>query len=170
MVKSGPLWAVVVPRHPKLAMLLNNNPSFHGFAGEFRHSLDGKKRVTIPSAWRQHETDDFFVIPNPLQTCLTAMPPEVFKRIGEEAKASARSQEEYRLFASRFYSNAQFVSTDKQGRLLLPEVYCTQAGLAGDTILTGSMDRFEIWSPANWTQFQDKADEVYTEVARAVGL
>lgn len=150
-------------------MASTNNASIPIFAGEFRHSLDGKKRVTIPSAWRCNETDDFVIIPNPSEACLTVMPPEVFERFGQEAKAT-RTPQEYRLFLRLFYSNSHRVSTDKQGRLLLPESYCIQAGLTGDTVLTGGMDRFEIWSVENWTKFLEGAKGVYEEVAKAVGL
>ena len=45
------------------------------FSGEFRHALDDKNRITIPSRWRQGESDEFFVVPNPAKPCLTAMPP-----------------------------------------------------------------------------------------------
>jgi len=149
------------------------HPSSRVFAGEFRHSLDGKKRVTIPSAWRCNESeagDEFVLVPNPSESCLIVMPPEVFERFGEEAKAT-RSPQEYRLFLRLFYSNSLRVSTDKQGRLLLPENYCTQAGLlAGDTVLVGGMDRFEIWSVANWDKFVQGAKSTYEEVAKAVGL
>jgi MraZ protein len=146
------------------------NPSSYMFTGEFRHSLDGKKRVTIPSGWRCNETDVFFIIPNPFNACLTVMPPEVFKQIGEEAKIKASSPEAYRIFARQFYPNSQQVSTDKQGRLLLPEAYCTQAGLVGDTFLVGNLDRFDIWNVENWIKLKQGSKEVYEEVARAVGL
>ena len=168
MVKSGALWSKV-GTHPKIAMASTNHPSTRVFSGEFRHSLDGKKRVTIPSAWRCNETDEFVIVPNPSESCLAVMPPEAFERMGEEAKAT-RSPQEYRLFVRLFYSNSYRVSTDKQGRLLLPENYCTQAGLSGDTVLVGGMDRFEIWNVENWTKFVQGAQATYEEVARAVGL
>ena len=163
--RCGPEWRT----RPYSNMASTNNLASEIFTGEFRHSLDGKKRVTIPSSWRRNETDDYFIIPNPSESCLTVMPPEVYKRIGEEAKSTC-SPKDYRLFARQFYSNSQQVSTDKQGRLLLPEAYCTQAGLVGDIFLTGVFDRFEIWNVENWTQFQQRNNGLYEEVARAAGL
>ena len=148
-------------------MASTNNPLI--YSGEFRHSLDGKKRVTIPSVWRRNETDEFVIIPNPTESCLTVMSPEVFDRFGEEAK-STRSPQDYRLFVRLFYYSSHRVSTDRQGRLLLPEACCQQANLVGDTVLTGGGDRFEIWSVESWTKFQQGAIGIYAEVARAVGL
>jgi transcriptional regulator MraZ len=143
------------------------------FFGEFRHALDEKSRVTIPSRWRRGDSDEFFIVPNPSQQCLTAMPPEVFKRIGDEAgKHIAVSQQEHRIFMRNFYSRAQLCATDKQGRLLLPVAHCDQAGLKpkSDAMLTGGSDRFEIWSPEAWAKFQEAATQTYEHVAGVVGL
>jgi DNA-binding transcriptional regulator/RsmH inhibitor MraZ len=31
------------------------------FAGEFRHSIDEKNRITIPSRWRRGQTEEFII-------------------------------------------------------------------------------------------------------------
>jgi len=139
------------------------------FSGEFRHALDGKNRVTIPSCWRSGDLDEFFVFLSPSHGCLTAMPPQVFTTIAEEAKARyepAKRQD----FIRQFYSKAKRVAIDKQGRLLLNEDQCKQAGLRSDTVLAGASDRFEIWSPAGWTKFQSTQQSNFEEVAKEFGL
>ena len=139
------------------------------FSGEYRHALDGKNRVTIPASWRDGESDEFFLFLNPSHGCLTAMPRDIFMSVGEEAKALIEPDKR-QDFIRKLYAKAVQVTIDKQGRLLLPEDQCRLAGLHGDTVLAGARDRFEIWSPANWTKFQ-KADEAnFEEVARKVGL
>ena len=138
------------------------------FSGEFRHALDAKNRITIPSKWRRTDSDEFFIIPNPSRACLTAMPPAVFQSIGEDAKARCEPQKR-QDFIRRFYAKAQQAASDKQGRLLITEEHCKAAGLNGEVILAGALDRFEIWSPDNWAKF-NQADETYEEVAKAVGI
>ena len=139
------------------------------FAGEFRHALDTKNRITIPSRWRNGDSDDFFLIRNPLKECLTVMPPEIFKSLGEEAKARiepAKRQD----FIRHLYAEAQQAASDKQGRLLITDEHCRAANLKGEVVLTGSMDRFEIWSPASWAKFREAERDNYTEVAKQIGL
>lgn len=145
----------------------SNSPPI--FSGEFRHSLDGKNRVTIPSCWRSDDADEFFIFVSPTHGCLTAMPPGVFRSVAEDAKARyepAKRQD----FVRQFYANTIRVTTDKQGRLLLNEEQCKRAGLRGDMVLAGANDRFEIWSSANWSKFQSGQRSNFEEVAKEFGL
>ncbi len=139
------------------------------FSGEFRHSLDDKNRITIPARWRSGETEEVYVVKNPKRACLTVMPQEVFKRIGEDAKEKS-SPAEHRIFITHFYSQAKNCTIDKQGRLLLPEDYCKAAGLRSDVVLTGGSDRFDLWSPASWKAVQDEQMQTYEKVSEAIGI
>src|SRR5579862_4802745 len=142
------------------------------FAGVFRHQLDDKKRTTIPSKWRQNkEGDDFFLVPHPTNPCLLVMPPEEFEAVGERVKGSQQvTSKKQSNFIRQFYSNAQNCSTDKQGRLLLPEEHRSEIGLGDEVVLVGSRERFEIWNPAKWTAFKEAEAESYRKVADLVGL
>ena len=42
------------------------------------------------------------------------------------------------------------VTLDKAGRICLPEKMARDAGLGGDAVLVGLLDRFEIWSPERY--------------------
>lgn len=139
------------------------------FSGEFRHALDGKNRITIPARWRIEGIEEFFLIRNPLKTCLTVMPPDVFQSLGDESKARVEPSKR-QDFIRHLYSQAQNATADKQGRLLVTEEHCKTAGLRGEVVLTGALDRFEIWSPQNWAQFQESEKANYLEVAREIGL
>jgi MraZ protein len=150
--------------------MVSLNPASHRFAGEFRHSLDGKNRVTIPSQWRQGETDTFYLLPSPSpKLSVTVMPEEGYARFSEEAK-SQLSPDKYRVFLSFLYSKVQIISTDKAGRLLIPETFRSKVGLQQETVLTGGGDRFEIWNPENWDHFQQANEAAFEEIARSVGL
>jgi DNA-binding transcriptional regulator/RsmH inhibitor MraZ len=34
------------------------------YAGEFRHALDEKNRITIPSRWRRKRAEEFILLPD----------------------------------------------------------------------------------------------------------
>jgi MraZ protein len=138
------------------------------FSGEFRHALDPKKRVTIPSRWRGG-TDEFFIQPHHTHPCLVAMPPAEFQEIREKALdqlPAAKQADFLRNFAAR----SLHCTLDKQGRLLLADEQCRAKGLKGDVVLVGMVGRFEIWNPEAWTAYSSKQDSDYKEVASAVGL
>ena len=52
------------------------------YAGEFRHSIDEKNRITIPSPWRGNMGQDFILLPEPsLQFLLVMSPHESHRRL-----------------------------------------------------------------------------------------
>ena len=153
-----------------MANTLKQNP-IPFFSGEFRHALDEKNRVTIPSRWRQDEPGEFFVFPNPSKPCLTVMPPAVFQKLGDtSANHASITSQSHRAFIRHLYSKAQICPADGQGRMLVPEDFCKHAGLKGEVVLAGGSDRFDIWNNANWKKDQEASKATIEEVARVLGL
>ncbi|MBU3664579.1 MAG: division/cell wall cluster transcriptional repressor MraZ [Chthoniobacterales bacterium] len=142
------------------------------YAGEFRHAVDAKHRVTIPSRWRSEDDgEEFFAVPDPAGKFLMVMPPREFDRVKADVEANpAIAPADRRKFIRRFYALAQLVAVDKQGRVLLPEEPCRRLGLEGEVVLIGSHSRMEIWNPQRWAAATAEEDEVFRRVAGEVGL
>jgi DNA-binding transcriptional regulator/RsmH inhibitor MraZ len=51
------------------------------YAGNYRHSIDEKNRLTIPSRWRKGEAEEFIMLPDPRGQFLLVMSPEEFTRM-----------------------------------------------------------------------------------------
>ena len=141
------------------------------YAGEFRHAVDAKHRVTIPSRWRGPDGEEFFAVPDPAGNFLMILPPQEFDRVKSDVEANAAiTPADRRKFIRRFYALAQLVSVDKQGRVLLPEEYCRRLALEGEVVLIGSHSRVEIWNSQRWAAATAEEDEVFRRVAGEVGL
>ncbi|HEX8373054.1 MAG TPA: hypothetical protein VF585_09760 [Chthoniobacterales bacterium] len=141
------------------------------YAGEFRHAVDPKGRVTVPSKWRRAEAEDFFVIPDQKNQYLIVMPPEEFKSIGRKIELRTDLEDaKKRIFLRNFYSQAQPTSVDRQGRMLLPEEYCKRVDISQDVVMAGGDARFEIWNPDRWKATIEEKQDVYCEVADSIGL
>src|SRR5947208_3611689 len=52
------------------------SPPQHFYAGEFRHSIDEKNRITVPSRWRRNEAEEFILLPEATHLFLLVMSPE----------------------------------------------------------------------------------------------
>jgi MraZ protein len=121
------------------------------FTGEFRHAMDAKNRVTIPSRWRRGEADEFFAIPNLKGGFMMVMSPGEFTRLAEKVEHDQSVKPEERIkFLRQFASRAQHVIGDKQGRIVLPDEQCKLLNLRSEVVLVGSYSRFEIWDPEKW--------------------
>jgi MraZ protein len=120
------------------------------YSGTFPRSLDAKKRVAIPSGWVSGEGDEFLVAPHPKERFLMIMREEELGKWEQKFQESAKlNPQQKRLAIRAFYASARAVSTDKQGRILLPESHCEWAQLDGEVVFLGSPGRIEIWSVRN---------------------
>lgn len=141
------------------------------FAGEFRHAMDAKNRVTIPSRWRRGEVDEFFAIPDLEGGFLMLMPPEVIRQVAEKVERDARlTPPERRKFIRQFYSRAQHLMSDKQGRIVVPEEQCNQLKLRGEVVLVGNHTRFEVWNPDRWKKAFEEDSPTFKHILGVVGI
>lgn len=141
------------------------------FAGEFRHSIDEKNRITIPSRWRQNEGEDFIILPEPSHQYLLVMSPEEFARMSARADAdSTILARDRRSFSRQLHARAEHGASDRHGRLVLPEHLCAEIGLKGEVALVGGEGRFEIWNLQKWKRAQEEETPTYQHVANVIGL
>jgi len=121
-----------------------------GFVGQYEHQMDEKGRVSLPSAFRREADSDTFVLLQWESDYLTLFPApkwaEVQERLLEFRRSDARAWNQVRMIVA----NAVEVSPDKQGRILVPSSLQTAAGLSGAVLLSGNIDRVELWDPARY--------------------
>ncbi|NDC75765.1 mraZ, partial [bacterium] len=112
------------------------------YTGTFRHTLDDKNRLTIPSAWRSAHSEDETFLVVPLEGFLSILPPlqaqSLYDRVAEKSLSDAEAQEA----AAEFFGKTLSFSFDKSGRVMLTPELCTHAGIARDVVLVGSMTKF----------------------------
>ena len=146
-------------------------PLPHFYAGEFRHTIDEKNRVTIPSRWRRSDGEEFILLPETSNQFLLVIPPEEFARMSAAVETDPGvSARDRRVFLRQLHSRAQHGVADKQGRLVLPEELCRQIGLKGEVALVGGRGRFEIWNVPRWKKAHAEEMPTYQHVANVIGL
>jgi len=133
------------PTHP-----IPCNGRVSGFVGQYEHQMDEKGRVSLPSAFRREADSDRFVLlqwePDYLTLFTASKWADVQQRLLEFRRGDAQSWNQVRLIVSA----AVEVSPDKQGRILVPAGLQDAAGLAGTVLLSGNIDRVELWDPARY--------------------
>ncbi len=142
------------------------------YTGCFRHSLDDKNRLTIPSGWRvaHTEDDEFVALPHP-DGYIAVLPPAEVDRLYEKAAAKNLSDSEAQDVLTQLFAHAQTLRFDKQGRFGLTEELLKHAGVTKDAVLAGSLSKFAIWSPAQWDAKGRRMDpQTYRDLMRRAGL
>ncbi len=124
------------------------------FMGEYNHTIDEKGRLIIPSKFRE-ELGNEFVVTKGLDGCLFAYDNTEWSKLEERLKALPFTNKDARAFTRFMLAGAASVELDKQGRILLPSVLRTFAGLDKDVVLIGVASRIEIWNKEKWDEASD---------------
>ncbi|MCD7745051.1 MAG: division/cell wall cluster transcriptional repressor MraZ [Lachnospiraceae bacterium] len=121
------------------------------FMGEYNHTIDSKGRLIIPAKFREL-LDDEFIVTKGLDGCLFAFPKNEWQIFEEKLRKLPLTQKNARKFTRFFMGGATACELDKQGRILLPQSLREFAKLDKDVVLSGNLNRFEIWNKADWTE------------------
>jgi len=138
----------------------------------FKHTLDDKGRLTIPSAWRgaHAEGDSFLATPHPDGYVAVLPPAEVDKlkaKIAQMALSDGAAQD----FSARFFSQTQSFSFDKQGRVLMDPALLKHAGITKDAVLVGTLTKFNLYAPGRWEKVEARtAGENFGDLMRRLGI
>ncbi len=148
-----------------------DTPSQTFYAGEFRHFIDEKNRITIPARWRRDGAEEFIILPEANHQFLLVMPPEEFSRMSAAAESDTTiSARDRRVFFRQLHARAQHGGADRQGRLVLPVDLCKEIELKGEVALVGGRGRFEIWKLQRWKRAHEEEAPTYQHVANLIGL
>lgn len=132
--------------------------------GEYRHSLDTKGRIIIPSKFREELGEDF-VLTKGLDNCLFLYPREEWERIEDKLKELPMTNKTARSFIRTFFSGAIDQTLDKQGRVVIPQNLREHANILKDAVVIGVSTRAEIWSVENWESYNEDQGLSYEEMA-----
>ena len=126
------------------------------FSGEFRISLDPKKRINIPAAVRKilpAESDGKLVFTRGFEGCVYMFPGIEWKRLTEKLMTLNSFDVNVRNFTRVFVGSAHTISMDSQGRVLLPESIIEMANINKDILLQGSLNKWEVWNPEMYQNY-----------------
>ena len=128
------------------------------FMGEYNHTIDEKGRLIIPAKFREQLGKEF-VITRGMDECLFVYPLDAWKAFEEKlSQLPITVDKNARMFARFFQAPATMVELDKQGRANIPAHLRKFAGLEKDVVLTGVLDKVEIWDADKWQAYSDVED------------
>ena len=127
------------------------------FMGEYNHTIDAKGRLIIPAKFRELLGTEF-VLTRGLDGCLFIYPVDEWKAFEQKLRALPLTNKNARTFSRFFVAGAAMCELDRQGRVLVPQTLRELAGLEKDVVLTGNLDRIEVWSKDKWSENCDYDD------------
>ncbi|WP_314060275.1 division/cell wall cluster transcriptional repressor MraZ [uncultured Vagococcus sp.] len=135
--------------------------------GEYKHNIDAKGRLIMPSKFRD-ELGEKFVVTRGMDGCLFGYPQNEWEVLEEKLKEMPLAKKDARTFVRFFYSAATECEIDKQGRINIPQTLRTHASLEKECVVIGVSNRIEIWSQEKWDDFSDEAEANFDELAETM--
>jgi MraZ protein len=124
--------------------------------GTYLRSLDSKLRLAIPKRFRDElvtvEDPRLFVAPE-TDRSLGLFGGRVFQRRARRLESLSGPSSRVKNYMRLYYSQAEEVELDSQGRIRLPERLVSFGNLRQNVVLLGVHDHVEIWDQELWDQF-----------------
>ncbi len=143
------------------------------FVNQYVHTLDPKRRLTIPAEWRElvGNPSRLYVLPGVHDPCLTVLPArEMMRRLSESRDRFKLSDQKARQFNRVLASRADLVTWDTAGRIRIKDTLLEYAGICVQAVLVGAFEGFELWNPERWQASGAMAQENFVDAAGYVGL
>lgn len=125
------------------------------FLGQYRHTLDAKGRVILPSAFRE-QLEEGLVMTIGLDHCLTVHPRPDWARVVDGLRALRTTDRRERQFSRMITASAHKGELDRQGRVTIPSRLREYAGLAKDVTVVGADARIELWDTPSWERYREQ--------------
>ena len=132
--------------------------------GEYRHTIDTKKRMALPARFRK-ELGTEVVITTGLDNCLAVYPLKEWEAISDKLGKLPEGQIEARGYARIRLSGAMAVELDQLGRILIPENLKKYASLNKNVVICGLSNKLEIWDAARWDVYKAKTEKEVGDLA-----
>lgn len=141
------------------------------FYGEYKHSIDRKGRLILPSRFREVCKEcglEKFFITRGLDHCLFMFSEEEWRSLEQRFKNLPFTKQQSRSFNRLFFSGAVEVAPDKQGRFIIPQNLKVYAQIKRDTVVIGVSNRIEIWDVATWDEFYAGCNQSFEQIAETL--
>jgi len=138
------------------------------FTGEYTHSVDNKRRVSVPSAFREG-LDDQVVLTRGLDNCIFMFPLDQWEQIAEKLSQLSFGDADSRGLNRFLLSGAREVSVDTAGRILVPGFLAEFADLDKEVVFAGVNTRIELWDKDRWNDYTQDVESQADLLAQTLG-
>lgn len=137
--------------------------------GTFPRTLDVKQRIAVPKPLRDafaEESDQkcLYVAPG-TEHSLDLYSATGFAALADRFANQSRNDPDVRAYQRLFYSRAEQVTPDSQGRIRIPDRLVEVAGLKHELVVLGVQDHAEIWDKERWEGFLSSHESSFDDLA-----
>ena len=136
--------------------------------GEYTHSIDAKKRVSLPAKFRK-EIGKKIVITHGLDNCLFVYTLAQWEKVALQLTELSIGQADQRGYNRFMLAGAVEMDVDSIGRILIPEYLKEFADLDTRVVFIGVHGRVEIWNEDSWIKYKKQIQKNADAMAEKLG-
>lgn len=129
------------------------------FTGKYYYTVDPKGRIIMPSPLRKIIFDNYstklFVTNALFDQCLHIYPQEEWIKLEEKVRSLPKMDKDIKLYKRRVIASATECELDRQGRILIPSALREDAGINGDIVIVGQLEKIDLWNRTDWDAVND---------------
>lgn len=133
------------------------------FLGTHTPKLDEKGRFFLPAKFRDQLAGGV-VITRQQDRCLAIYPTATFVAMAEQMVNTPATVRSVRDFQRMLAAGASDEVPDKQGRVTIPPSLRAYAGLDGQIVVVGAINRVEVWNAAAWEEYSAAQEDVFADM------
>jgi len=137
------------------------------FNGEYKHALDDKGRLTMPSGIRDGLGSKVVLSKGSKKPMprLRVYPMPTWEKMTQKLDGLNDFDPRNAEFKLRFYSGSFPSDIDKQGRLLINQELRSFGNISRDVYIVGAGNYLEIYDKDAWEAMRDSLDESFDDLA-----
>lgn len=135
--------------------------------GEYKSKVGEKKRVSLPKRFRDELGEDI-ILTRGYENSLILVNKGMWEKVAKEVINGSFINKNIRDTSRFLVGGAKEISTDSQGRFIIPESLFEHAKLKEEIIFIGLVNWIEIWDKDEWENrlayLQEHGDEIAQEI------
>lgn len=135
--------------------------------GEYTHTLDSKKRLSLPTKFRE-KVGKVIVLTRGLDQCLFLFPLHTWQEIAAKLEQLPFGEADARGMSRFLLAGASEVEVDQAGRILIPDFLKDFAKLGSSVVIAGVSDRVEIWNEKTWGAYKRRIEKGADQMAQTL--
>ncbi len=131
------------------------------FVSNHETSLDAKGRVSVPASFRHALSGGTRVFLWPASDgspCLEGGGEALMATYRQTLARMSPNDPARRAFMHAIFTRSADLKMDETGRIKIPPHLLQAAGIEKELIFAGSLDRFHVWEPSRYAEFDTKMD------------
>lgn len=138
------------------------------FLGSFKHSIDAKNRLTLPTKFVVKFTKSKAVITKGFEGCLEVWTSLDFDKRVNQVLSYSQNKKNARILSRQIFANSNEVEIDKAKRILLPTNLKDMASIKKDVMIIGVGNKIEIWNLKTYEDFCQTTSKEFEKVAEKI--